>query len=31
MRSILDAGAERARSVANGTLSEMRQRMGFGG
>jgi tryptophanyl-tRNA synthetase len=31
MRSILDAGAERARSVANETLSEMRGRMGFGG
>jgi tryptophanyl-tRNA synthetase len=31
MRSILDAGAERARSVANETLSEMRRRMGFGG
>jgi tryptophanyl-tRNA synthetase len=31
MRSILDAGAERARSVANETLSEMRLRMGFGG
>jgi tryptophanyl-tRNA synthetase len=31
MRSILDAGAERARSVANETLAEMRLRMGFGG
>ncbi len=31
LRSILGAGAERARSVANETLAEMRRRMGFGG
>jgi len=31
LRAILDAGAERARSVAEQTLSEMRPLMGFGG
>jgi tryptophanyl-tRNA synthetase len=31
LRSILDAGAERARSVSGETLAEMRRRMGFGG
>ena len=31
LRSMLDAGAERARSVADETLAEMRRRMGFGG
>jgi hypothetical protein len=31
MRSILADGAERARSVADETLAEMRRRMGFGG
>jgi tryptophanyl-tRNA synthetase len=29
LRSILDAGAERARSVSSETLAEMRRRMGF--
>jgi tryptophanyl-tRNA synthetase len=31
LRSILDAGAERARSVSSQTLAEMRRRMGFAG
>ena len=31
MRSVLADGAERARSVADDTLAEMRRRMGFGG
>jgi tryptophanyl-tRNA synthetase len=31
MRSILESGAERARTVADETLVEMRRRMGFGG
>jgi tryptophanyl-tRNA synthetase len=29
LRAILDQGAERARTIANGTLAEMKQRMGF--
>jgi tryptophanyl-tRNA synthetase len=29
LRSILDAGADRARSVSSETLAEMRKRMGF--
>jgi tryptophanyl-tRNA synthetase len=29
LRAILDQGAERARTIADGTLAEMKQRMGF--